>query len=329
MTLRKSVFVGVGLFAAAWIVPGPIMMGLIYVMRDSGDGSAFLGGLVLPMMLALWLQGTMIAAAFLLPLATWIQSLSPGSRARRIVTVGVIVGLLLLTAPFLYRFLTLIAYLLVTAAWLAVPMLAIVACVFIAGVLRRCGQSGARAWGGSVATVVMVTIFLVADARQAPANVWGPNPEAHPTKGIVAPALHWILEHTEKQGNSPWAPSDVQKSYGAQMSLTASIVEAGPKLCRIEGTLTNRGEAVVRNAIVRVEITDAQNRPIGTWSDDVVAFEPVRPDNDGMPLRPGESRGFEGTIPVPAVLWRHGPATPLQITAKASGFMVEKIPGSR
>lgn len=243
---------------------------------------------------------------------------------------GLAAGLLLAAAPFLPGFLRFIAYLLVTPlAFVAVPVLSVVACVFVSLLLRLCGWSARRAWSGAIVVVGALTAFLVVDARQAPANVWGPNPEAHPTKGIVAPALHWILENSPEQRNSPWAPSDVQKSYGTQVAVTATVVEPGPRRCLIKGTIANRGRAVVRNVVVQIEVSDAQNRKVGMWRDDVVAFDPERLEGDAVPLRPGESRGFVGEIPVPPVLWARGPATPLHLAVKATDLRVEKIPAAR
>ena len=243
---------------------------------------------------------------------------------------GLAAGLLLAAAPFFFGFLRFIAYLLVTPlAYVAVPVLSVVACVFIGVLLRLCGWSGRRAWSGAIVMVGAITAFLVVDARQAPANVWGLNPEAHPTKGIVAPALHWILENSPEQRISPWAPSDAQKSYGAQLALTATVVEPGPRRCLIKGTIANQGRAVVRNVVVQIEVTDAQQRTLGTWRDDVVAFDPGRLEGDAAPLRPGESREFVGEIPVPPVLWARGPSTPLHLAAKATDLRVEKIPGAR
>lgn len=91
MTVRKSLYVGAGLFISAWIVPRIIGAALVSGLSDSVDGWGFLGLLALGILVAYWLHGMMIGASVLLPLATWIQSLNPGLKARRVMIVGLIV----------------------------------------------------------------------------------------------------------------------------------------------------------------------------------------------------------------------------------------------
>ena len=91
MTIRKSLLVGACVFVAAWIIPGIVAQGLmVTVPAPDNGGWGFLGIIVLAILVASWLQGMMLGAAFLLPLSTWIQSLNPGIRARRVMTVGLI-----------------------------------------------------------------------------------------------------------------------------------------------------------------------------------------------------------------------------------------------
>lgn len=92
MTIRKSLCVGACFFAASWIIPGIVAYGVIEAVPTPDDGGwGFLGVIVLGVFVSAWLHGMMLGVAFILPVATWIQSLNPGISARRVMTVGLIV----------------------------------------------------------------------------------------------------------------------------------------------------------------------------------------------------------------------------------------------
>jgi hypothetical protein len=366
MTMRRSLIVGACLFIGAWILPALVGLGVINILGPGADGWGFLGVLALATIVVLWLQGMMLGASLLLPLATYLHSLRTSLSIRRVMTIGLI--LWALPAMFVPRALTAAARAVYLKRYTQADCRAGVRIDHLENDVTPAGVQMVLGLGYNTSPLVLAHLKISLDGdppRATPLECWplhrggrpgyetevgpgGPinfgcevSQPSEPISNVRATILETTCDGARGAGlvrswmgqDRPkpldrWASREETEAYLPHVKVSATIVETKDDRYEVRGTLTNDGDRAVQTIEAMVMAVDDDARDIAGVRKDLLW---------GVPngLDAGASREFTAELlffPRFTRDPRYGalkPRPPVTVRVDVSAVSIEKLPPAR